>query len=112
MLFVFTDTATIEIYTRCIVGSVRCVQETGVHGPDDNVNFGLISFDHLISCLDSEIIFPVFEKMLETALSNSDWRYKNAGLLSIGQIGEYLDCLLYTSPSPRDLSTSRMPSSA
>ena len=28
-------------------------------------------------------------------------------------IAEYLeDCLLYTSPSPRDLSTSRMPSSA
>ena len=25
---------------------------------------------------------------------------------------EYSDCLLYTSPSPRDLSTSRMPSSA
>ena len=26
--------------------------------------------------------------------------------------GEYHNCLLYTSPSPRDLSTSRMPSSA
>ena len=26
--------------------------------------------------------------------------------------GKYYDCLLYTSPSPRDLSTSRMPSSA
>ena len=26
--------------------------------------------------------------------------------------GLYKDCLLYTSPSPRDLSTSRMPSSA
>ena len=25
---------------------------------------------------------------------------------------EYMNCLLYTSPSPRDLSTSRMPSSA
>ena len=25
---------------------------------------------------------------------------------------DYWDCLLYTSPSPRDLSTSRMPSSA
>ena len=25
---------------------------------------------------------------------------------------KYTDCLLYTSPSPRDLSTSRMPSSA
>ena len=27
-------------------------------------------------------------------------------------IQEAIDCLLYTSPSPRDLSTSRMPSSA
>ena len=27
-------------------------------------------------------------------------------------IGEDVGCLLYTSPSPRDLSTSRMPSSA
>ena len=26
--------------------------------------------------------------------------------------GQYQPCLLYTSPSPRDLSTSRMPSSA
>ena len=26
--------------------------------------------------------------------------------------GRYMGCLLYTSPSPRDLSTSRMPSSA
>ena len=28
------------------------------------------------------------------------------------EISEEYDCLLYTSPSPRDLSTSRMPSSA
>ena len=27
-------------------------------------------------------------------------------------LGKIMDCLLYTSPSPRDLSTSRMPSSA
>ena len=32
----------------------------------------------------------------------------NLGLL----MAEVLHCLLYTSPSPRDLSTSRMPSSA
>ena len=30
----------------------------------------------------------------------------------IASIERYSDCLLYTSPSPRDLSTSRMPSSA
>ena len=28
------------------------------------------------------------------------------------EVGRYGGCLLYTSPSPRDLSTSRMPSSA
>eukprot|EP00831_Metopus_contortus_P083467 TRINITY_DN924_c0_g1_i1.p1 TRINITY_DN924_c0_g1~~TRINITY_DN924_c0_g1_i1.p1 ORF type:complete len:278 (-),score=63.81 TRINITY_DN924_c0_g1_i1:121-954(-) len=39
--FFFNDTATTEIYTRSIVGSVRCVQETGyqrrVHGETQNV---------------------------------------------------------------------------
>eukprot|EP00831_Metopus_contortus_P016916 TRINITY_DN17121_c0_g1_i3.p3 TRINITY_DN17121_c0_g1~~TRINITY_DN17121_c0_g1_i3.p3 ORF type:complete len:120 (+),score=22.41 TRINITY_DN17121_c0_g1_i3:61-420(+) len=30
LFFFFNDTATTEIYTRSIVGSVRCVQETGV----------------------------------------------------------------------------------
>ena len=30
----------------------------------------------------------------------------------LGNVNDYKDCLLYTSPSPRDLSTSRMPSSA
>ena len=36
--------------------------------------------------------------------------FKNAG--AIGAASNMLTCLLYTSPSPRDLSTSRMPSSA
>ena len=31
---------------------------------------------------------------------------------SNGNVAKIYDCLLYTSPSPRDLSTSRMPSSA
>ena len=30
----------------------------------------------------------------------------------LGVVGCFFSCLLYTSPSPRDLSTSRMPSSA
>ena len=32
--------------------------------------------------------------------------------VSVRTIKNDIDCLLYTSPSPRDLSTSRMPSSA
>ena len=32
--------------------------------------------------------------------------------LKLARLAEDISCLLYTSPSPRDLSTSRMPSSA
>ena len=35
-----------------------------------------------------------------------------AAVLVVGCYADYNTCLLYTSPSPRDLSTSRMPSSA
>ena len=37
--------------------------------------------------------------------------YDIAGLVPLGCDGDY-DCLLYTSPSPRDYAASRMPSSA
>ena len=39
-------------------------------------------------------------------------RYKAGARLREEPWRDYYDCLLYTSPSPRDLSTSRMPSSA
>ena len=37
---------------------------------------------------------------------------KNTEINASKKFKEITDCLLYTSPSPRDLSTSRMPSSA
>ena len=37
---------------------------------------------------------------------------KSADAILFGAVGDWKYCLLYTSPSPRDLSTSRMPSSA
>ena len=43
----------------------------------------------------------VFDELIIAIGVNSDKKYMFS-----------LDCLLYTSPSPRDLSTSRMPSSA
>ena len=36
----------------------------------------------------------------------------NNGQRLVLEVAQHLGCLLYTSPSPRDLSTSRMPSSA
>ena len=49
---------------------------------------------------------PLFSKVLESFVLD---RIKSEVTLSEKQYG---GCLLYTSPSPRDLSTSRMPSSA
>ena len=46
-------------------------------------------------------------------LVKADPRFKDAcNLRGITNLDDILVCLLYTSPSPRDLSTSRMPSSA
>ena len=42
-------------------------------------------------------------------LENKDVAIKDG---KISKIGEVSDCLLYTSPSPRDTAISRMPSSA
>ena len=50
---------------------------------------------------------------LESAISPDKYIIGPGDELGISIImGENLTCLLYTSPSPRDLSTSRMPSSA
>ena len=66
--------------------------ETGFGGKGANqaIMAGLLGAETvMITCLGSDIF-------AESTIEN----YKNNG------------CLLYTSPSPRDLSTSRMPSSA
>ena len=55
--------------------------------------------------------FTMLEAGLVRSKNVSEIVTKNLGLYSIACV-MYLVCLLYTSPSPRDLSTSRMPSSA
>ena len=53
------------------------------------------------------------EHIIHTLFSSSEF-FAFIEKLSIDQdtVLDITDCLLYTSPSPRDLSTSRMPSSA
>ena len=64
---------------------------------------------------------PVWSKVLHNFNEgfNSDFKsnevrdvYRRAKFIIIAFEDYILACLLYTSPSPRDLSTSRMPSSA
>ena len=69
----------------------------------------------------SDLFIPVSGKVLEfnNALEDNpelvnDSPYGDGWIvkIEIKNTDEISDCLLYTSPSPRDLSTSRMPSSA
>ena len=59
------------------------------------------------------IIPPVDQKVI-SYFQSVDTLNKSLNLkeLSMGMSADYMDCLLYTSPSPRDYGTSRMPSSA
>eukprot|EP00831_Metopus_contortus_P014454 TRINITY_DN15984_c0_g2_i1.p2 TRINITY_DN15984_c0_g2~~TRINITY_DN15984_c0_g2_i1.p2 ORF type:complete len:100 (+),score=33.04 TRINITY_DN15984_c0_g2_i1:89-388(+) len=95
--FFFNDTATTEIYTRSIVGSVRCVQET-VPGKQNDLYF-TVTVNYNGPDTDLSYQWSLVE-VYSTSPSNT-FRYSKLNT-----------CLLYTSPSPRDLSTSRMPSSA
>ena len=47
-------------------------------------------------------------EQVQSELKEGGWITSEADLNAVG----FKTCLLYTSPSPRDLSTSRMPSSA
>ena len=56
------------------------------------------ALDSLLEHIQEETVEPIEESI--------------KGLRRNFKAGNYLACLLYTSPSPRDLSTTRMPSSA
>ena len=63
----------------------------------------------------SDRAIDVSEQSLENAVSNLTIRQLVDGLVpswSIKPEDSFLGCLLYTSPSPRDATLSRMPSSA
>ena len=70
------------------------------NGPTDVLSFPIIS-DESLKNLDHIELGDIFIS-LEMALQQS-YEYKHS---------IYRDCLLYTSPSPRDIGESRMPSSA
>ena len=65
---------------------------------------GLAGDDLLIGGFGDDLLFGGIGNDILNARGGND--------LIFGDLGNDTICLLYTSPSPRDLSTSRMPSSA
>eukprot|EP00831_Metopus_contortus_P065166 TRINITY_DN5825_c0_g1_i10.p1 TRINITY_DN5825_c0_g1~~TRINITY_DN5825_c0_g1_i10.p1 ORF type:complete len:180 (-),score=54.55 TRINITY_DN5825_c0_g1_i10:82-621(-) len=81
-------------------------QDDIVESPEVNVseNQDLVDNVEVKEIVKEEEVYPNNEDIVGIE-SQSETKTDNL-------IGKNMDCLLYTSPSPRDLSTSRMPSSA
>eukprot|EP00831_Metopus_contortus_P073725 TRINITY_DN67263_c0_g1_i2.p1 TRINITY_DN67263_c0_g1~~TRINITY_DN67263_c0_g1_i2.p1 ORF type:complete len:165 (+),score=34.53 TRINITY_DN67263_c0_g1_i2:32-526(+) len=58
--FFFNDTATTEIYTRSIVGSVRCVQETGINAE----YMGQLTLLYQLSQMSSDWLVKMMKKKI------------------------------------------------
>ena len=109
-------------------GNARIAQILAKH--DERIEQSIKSDELIIKMIDEikdsneknyQIIHGRIDKIQDEIKSFSKFRWQIGGVLVVGAllIGAgsrlaplFLTCLLYTSPSPRDLSTSRMPSSA
>ena len=63
--------------------------------------------DYIILSLNSEVLSETYDRAMLEAAERIE-RLQGAAVC----VGYHKDCLLYTSPSPRDMRRSRMPSSA
>ena len=90
-------------------------------------NFSKINKNESNINVGKSISYLFVEDILQKKIINDSWREWIESLASFymvsnlkmfktafppGWIGKYKNCLLYTSPSPRDMRRSRMPSSA
>eukprot|EP00831_Metopus_contortus_P027068 TRINITY_DN22867_c0_g1_i1.p4 TRINITY_DN22867_c0_g1~~TRINITY_DN22867_c0_g1_i1.p4 ORF type:complete len:111 (+),score=36.89 TRINITY_DN22867_c0_g1_i1:56-388(+) len=86
--FFFNDTATTEIYTRSIVGSVRCVQETGTW------DLGLYVFEADVVCEDGDVVSfdtdDSYVKISDAVYQAKPLSNRMKEILSAGGLNDYL----------------------
>ena len=59
---------------------------------EDAVSFGQTCVDRLVSGVGDAVMLPLISELVMNTISNeTDWRYKNAGILAFSQVGEYID---------------------
>ena len=82
---------------------------------DALINGVIESYGRIDILVNNAGMSPLYEKLTDVseALYDKVHQVNARGPFRLTALaGEHMACLLYTSPSPRDLSTSRMPSSA
>ena len=122
------DPATGELFSRVAQGlkrrEIRILDDVGIAGSTFQSGEGLIIHDayeddRFNRDVDAQTGFTT-KSILATPVRNAKGELigvaqvlnKKEGQFSEQDLSVLAGCLLYTSPSPRDLSTSRMPSSA
>ena len=82
--------------------------DSAVGGRHAKIALSLLVIVYIFNFVDRQIISILAEDIkADLGISNSD-----IGFLFGTAFGVFYSCLLYTSPSPRDMRRSRMPSSA
>ena len=125
---VFSYMETTKIWTRGITaGSIEFHAHdlrnftTDVHKTVDDTPYGggpgmLLKIEPLVKALESIPRMPKSKVILTSPQGDLFTQEKGESYAQLDQIilicGRYEGCLLYTSPSPRDRTRSRMPSSA
>ena len=84
----------------------ECAANFNAENDDINVTAVQVGWDDYWTSLQTDMVAGAAADVFTNHLA------KYPEFASKNQILDISDCLLYTSPSPRDLSTSRMPSSA
>ena len=111
-----TDFADLTLIERAKkIGDVIILPHIGASTKQAEENCSVMAADQLKDYLENGNIKNSvnFPELIEERQSDFRLTLSNKNVAGmIGQITTILACLLYTSPSPRDLSTSRMPSSA
>ena len=105
------DAARTEVDFLCrVVEAVIAAGATTVNIPD-TVGFATpAQMNHVISSLMNRV--PNIDQTVISVHCHDDLGMAVANSLAKVVVAVYADCLLYTSPSPRDATLSRMPSSA
>lgn len=57
----------------------------------DEISFGIQCVDRLISSIGEKVMLPILGELVQQMMQNNDWRYKNAAVMALSQVGEYIE---------------------
>ena len=80
--------------------------------PPDKFNDTIYKYNSTISVVHIQMDTSIYGSTEDTLIIWNTLPEVGGPIERYEYLGPFMNCLLYTSPSPRDLSTSRMPSSA